>query len=171
HVFYAVVRPLAVTIDTLTCSFFFFQAEDGIRDLIVTGVQTCALPISREIEGAPRAVAGAERAQQRQMEHVDAGLIDVVEVAVRHVALADPQRDVVHDRRVLDERRGQREDEQDHDEQAEAGDHHRAAARAGAHQIVLGIRYRCWSRPSTPRGMSRTTATMMMPKSSGWTYG
>src|SRR2546421_6118309 len=28
------------------CSFFFFfQAEDGIRDLIVTGVQTCALPI------------------------------------------------------------------------------------------------------------------------------
>jgi len=26
--------------------FFFFQAEDGIRALIVTGVQTCALPIS-----------------------------------------------------------------------------------------------------------------------------
>src|SRR5206468_7427201 len=28
------------------CFFFFFQAEDGIRGLIVTGVQTCALPIS-----------------------------------------------------------------------------------------------------------------------------
>src|SRR5260221_3705503 len=27
--------------------FFFFQAEDGIRDHCVTGVQTCALPISR----------------------------------------------------------------------------------------------------------------------------
>src|SRR5437762_14038485 len=27
--------------------FFFFQAEDGIRDTSVTGVQTCALPISR----------------------------------------------------------------------------------------------------------------------------
>src|SRR2546422_7041062 len=27
------------------CSFFFFQAEDGIRDVAVTGVQTCALPI------------------------------------------------------------------------------------------------------------------------------
>src|SRR5882757_6164021 len=27
--------------------FFFFQAEDGIRDIGVTGVQTCALPISR----------------------------------------------------------------------------------------------------------------------------
>src|SRR5690348_17583862 len=28
------------------CFFFFFQAEDGIRDGRVTGVQTCALPIS-----------------------------------------------------------------------------------------------------------------------------
>src|SRR2546426_3768837 len=28
--------------------FFFFQAEDGIRDYKVTGVQTCALPISRD---------------------------------------------------------------------------------------------------------------------------
>src|SRR5256885_16582049 len=27
--------------------FFFFQAEDGIRDYKVTGVQTCALPISK----------------------------------------------------------------------------------------------------------------------------
>src|SRR5256886_11708680 len=30
----------------ILCIFFFFQAEDGIRDLTVTGVQTCALPIS-----------------------------------------------------------------------------------------------------------------------------
>src|SRR3989454_9259200 len=28
------------------CDLFFFQAEDGIRDYKVTGVQTCALPIS-----------------------------------------------------------------------------------------------------------------------------
>src|SRR2546430_14855661 len=35
--------------------FFFFQAEDGIRDLTVTGVQTCALPISE------RALAGRMR--------------------------------------------------------------------------------------------------------------
>src|SRR2546430_10116448 len=36
-------------IDLVMCGllFFFFQAEDGIRDLTVTGVQTCALPISR----------------------------------------------------------------------------------------------------------------------------
>src|SRR2546430_13541847 len=31
--------------------FFFFQAEDGIRDLTVTGVQTCALPISPQTAG------------------------------------------------------------------------------------------------------------------------
>src|SRR5688572_32472539 len=30
--------------------FFFFQAEDGIRDLTVTGVQTCALPIYMALE-------------------------------------------------------------------------------------------------------------------------
>src|SRR5690625_7557657 len=32
--------------------FFFFQAEDGIRDGHVTGVQTCALPISRRVPGS-----------------------------------------------------------------------------------------------------------------------
>src|SRR5260370_26671954 len=31
-------------------NFFFFQAEDGIRDSSVTGVQTCALPISLEVK-------------------------------------------------------------------------------------------------------------------------
>src|SRR5262252_9672702 len=39
------------------CFFFFFQAEDGIRDHCVTGVQTCALPISAEsckTESAPQ---------------------------------------------------------------------------------------------------------------------
>src|SRR5687767_15181963 len=35
--------------------FFFFQAEDGIRDKLVTGVQTCALPISRVARSAWRA--------------------------------------------------------------------------------------------------------------------
>src|SRR2546430_13089752 len=33
---------------------FFFQAEDGIRDLTVTGVQTCALPISVRPRRFPR---------------------------------------------------------------------------------------------------------------------
>src|SRR2546425_2391977 len=52
-------------------SAFFFQAEDGIRDKLVTGVQTCALPI------------------YRRCEYVDRGLVARVEVlmlgAVRDV--------------------------------------------------------------------------------------
>src|SRR5256885_17175403 len=41
---------------TLECVFFFFQAEDGIRDYKVTGVQTCALPISAR----PRATGAGD---------------------------------------------------------------------------------------------------------------
>src|SRR2546429_4128315 len=45
--------------------FFFFQAEDGIRDVAVTGVQTCALPISSRrgapAAGRPRVRAGRAR--------------------------------------------------------------------------------------------------------------
>src|SRR3712207_7973744 len=33
----------------MSTRFFFFQAEDGIRDIGVTGVQTCALPISEAV--------------------------------------------------------------------------------------------------------------------------
>src|SRR2546430_12064180 len=44
--YHLVVRP---TNATHLRSFFFFQAEDGIRDLTVTGVQTCALPISERV--------------------------------------------------------------------------------------------------------------------------
>src|SRR5205823_6685051 len=35
---------------------FFFQAEDGIRDKLVTGVQTCALPISSKLDGSIRTI-------------------------------------------------------------------------------------------------------------------
>src|SRR5256885_7397946 len=55
---------------------FFFQAEDGIRDYKVTGVQTCALPISRAV--APARVARALQRQRRALaqlrllaDHVD----------------------------------------------------------------------------------------------------
>src|SRR5438034_7358988 len=41
--------------------FFFFQAEDGIRDHCVTGVQTCALPISRIVAGAKRIPTATRR--------------------------------------------------------------------------------------------------------------
>src|SRR5204863_6663227 len=40
---------------------FFFQAEDGIRDLYVTGVQTCALPIYRYAAPRRRLVERARR--------------------------------------------------------------------------------------------------------------
>src|SRR5688572_31833445 len=40
---------------------FFFQAEDGIRDLTVTGVQTCALPISRSRSEASWALSRSLR--------------------------------------------------------------------------------------------------------------
>src|SRR2546423_15536481 len=45
--------------------FFFFQAEDGIRDKLVTGVQTCALPISLTkeyvalVSGVPKTDSGS----------------------------------------------------------------------------------------------------------------
>src|SRR2546422_11474226 len=48
---------------------FFFQAEDGIRDVAVTGVQTCALPIYRRAPRArgwpTRAPAASSRARRR----------------------------------------------------------------------------------------------------------
>src|SRR2546430_2380684 len=59
--------------------FFFFQAEDGIRDLTVTGVQTCALPISpvtgRGLRGRPPAarLESPRRALDRQAANADAG--------------------------------------------------------------------------------------------------
>src|SRR6266511_5214285 len=42
--------------------FFFFQAEDGIRDFHVTGVQTCALPISGWQSGSAGGEQGGQRA-------------------------------------------------------------------------------------------------------------
>src|SRR2546429_4506503 len=47
-VFSTWTKPGLAEVPTMACRmmwFFFFQAEDGIRDVAVTGVQTCALPI------------------------------------------------------------------------------------------------------------------------------
>src|SRR5256885_8510865 len=56
-------------------SFFFFQAEDGIRDYKVTGVQTCALPIS---VGNPPAAKGV------QPELLPAGFLERVPFDAPH---------------------------------------------------------------------------------------
>src|SRR3712207_8977862 len=63
--------------------FFFFQAEDGIRDIGVTGVQTCALPIcddNFDVEGVRQVMAAAkpvyrlfESEQSLQADYPDAG--------------------------------------------------------------------------------------------------
>src|SRR2546422_3963177 len=58
--------------DILFLSFFFFQAEDGIRDVAVTGVQTCALPISTMAQ--PRINVGPLDARARQV----AGVLAIV---------------------------------------------------------------------------------------------
>src|SRR5438874_13453591 len=50
-----VVRDLSIA--STSVFFFFFQAEDGIRDLYVTGVQTCALPILRRVDRSRRSFA------------------------------------------------------------------------------------------------------------------
>src|SRR5690606_40860439 len=46
--------------------FFFFQAEDGIRDFHVTGVQTCALPISAQHIAKPGRESALELAPRYQ---------------------------------------------------------------------------------------------------------
>src|SRR2546429_9531774 len=46
------------------CFFFFFQAEDGIRDVAVTGVQTCALPIYDSTKMIP---LGYQQAQGKRV--------------------------------------------------------------------------------------------------------
>src|SRR5690606_39605282 len=52
--------------------FFFFQAEDGIRDFHVTGVQTCALPIWVRGSRPRRREASAPRMRSRRHEDLPA---------------------------------------------------------------------------------------------------
>src|SRR2546426_4815574 len=57
--------------------FFFFQAEDGIRDYKVTGVQTCALPIYDRLPdagAAEQADLAALHERRDQIDDLDAGL-------------------------------------------------------------------------------------------------
>src|SRR5207244_5183961 len=68
--------------------YFFFQAEDGIRDDLVTGVQTCALPIYRPVH--ERALAGAgdvgddDKHPERDVD------VDVAQVVRRRAADLQP---------------------------------------------------------------------------------
>src|SRR5947209_15817262 len=51
--------------------FFFFQAEDGIRDIGVTGVQTCALPIFRRLQVGHPVAEDGEAAEGRRVERLE----------------------------------------------------------------------------------------------------
>src|SRR2546430_8880803 len=55
---------ISVLVSIFCPTFFFFQAEDGIRDLTVTGVQTCALPIWLNLLGRALRVELRERFHQ-----------------------------------------------------------------------------------------------------------
>src|SRR5256885_3899609 len=67
---------------------FFFQAEDGIRDYKVTGVQTCALPIFdrghplAELLADLRREPGVERIALHGLEHLD--IVTLMESAAGH---------------------------------------------------------------------------------------
>src|SRR5690349_23438847 len=67
--------------------FFFFQAEDGIRDLYVTGVQTCALPISRGQVVGPE---GQRQQLGERRRRAHARVVDEVDGRVRRGELPQP---------------------------------------------------------------------------------
>src|SRR2546427_6413590 len=76
------------------CLFFFFQAEDGIRDLTVTGVQTCALPICREI-GQRRGNGVDQRRRIEERSHLlaaedDHGTSSSLPVVLREASSSCP---------------------------------------------------------------------------------
>src|SRR2546422_5051362 len=59
--------------------FFFFQAEDGIRDVAVTGVQTCALPICYALQSQQRTARAQQEGffkEELAPMHVTRGVLD-----------------------------------------------------------------------------------------------
>src|SRR5438874_13749666 len=84
-------------------AFFFFQAEDGIRDLYVTGVQTCALPICGPPRGrrpsaprgratGPRRRGAPDRSEERRVgKSVDLGGRRIIKKKKKNSCRADVQ--------------------------------------------------------------------------------
>src|SRR6266446_7086337 len=75
--------------------FFFFQAEDGIRDYKVTGVQTCALPIL----GLSRYLDGSYRIEERTMLQVR--LVRKGQAVVQEIGLNEVVVDHAGESRIL----------------------------------------------------------------------
>src|SRR5258708_17503494 len=70
------------------CFDFFFQAEDGIRDDLVTGVQTCALPISgcalAQVPGIEEIMARVAESQAKSLDARRAYVYDQDELLRMH---------------------------------------------------------------------------------------
>src|SRR5256886_4075417 len=85
--------------------FFFFQAEDGIRDLTVTGVQTCALPISdrflpdKAIDLIDEAAARLRIAIDSLPQEIDEVERKIVQLEIERQALAKEKDKVSKERR------------------------------------------------------------------------
>src|SRR2546430_8905330 len=77
--------------------FFFFQAEDGIRDLTVTGVQTCALPIYKVSPHLPL----KEPARRWRVLPPAAWLLPALAAGVAAQAAATPLDSYLDDLRTL----------------------------------------------------------------------
>src|SRR5256885_5511954 len=83
--FHPLFMPSSCSTHSIMLFFFFFQAEDGIRDYKVTGVQTCALPIL-EVEldrrHLPRTTDGVARLHRdlRPVERTAPFVHDEIEV-------------------------------------------------------------------------------------------
>src|SRR5690606_12557816 len=139
--------------------FFFFQAEDGIRDFHVTGVQTCALPISDQVG-------------QRVVLHA--------ELALGVGQPRDPAVDAVEDRRHEDRHAGRakaplgrRDDREESREQAPGGkqvrqqvDATRARGRRGCVLVIHG-----GSLPAAARIRRcgpQTATARLAPPAGGW---
>src|SRR5687768_17831211 len=78
--------------------FFFFQAEDGIRDVAVTGVQTCALPISSGSDIAVRLTPPKQLTLEQCLEWIeDDELVEVTpaSIRIRKTVLDHSQREVM----------------------------------------------------------------------------
>src|SRR5258708_19650526 len=93
---------LVVGIVRWTTRCFFFQAEDGIRDDLVTGVQTCALPIFQERlrDLADDGVVAGLRADLRDARSHEAEADDADSLD-RHTRAPSPvSRGIVRERRV-----------------------------------------------------------------------
>src|SRR6266496_1616531 len=125
-----------------TVLFFFFQAEDGIRDLYVTGVQTCALPISRrragETPGPGAAVSGGTRGSGGRARLRQAGRGAVR--AVRAPACRERLGRAGASRRASRRDRGGSEDPAPGDAPGDRGGSCAARRRRGPRRALLGRR-------------------------------